>query len=255
MLTLYHYEPYANSMKVMLCLKEKRLDFESRYIDLLKFEQHSPELVALNVNGQVPVLVHDGAAITESTMINEYLDDAFPEPPLRPESPVERAQMRIWSKLVDDVLMPMVSRLGWQYRFRAFAQSIGDSEFAQRMDRVPLKEMREKWSTIHGRGFTEEQLDDARRQIRLVLDRLEERLADKPWLVSAEYSLADINSYPMVEGASRLYPDYCNERRLPRTMDWLGRISERPATREAYAMSRFGNRPGRVADAESRAAR
>ncbi|HEX5421268.1 MAG TPA: glutathione S-transferase family protein [Gammaproteobacteria bacterium] len=253
MLTLFHYEPYANSMKVMLCLKEKGLDFESRYIDLLKFDQHSSELVALNSNGQVPVLVHDGAVITESTMINEYLDDAFPELPLRPQSPVERAHMRIWSKLIDEVLMPTVSRLGWQYRFRAFAQSIGDDEFLQRMERVPLKEMREKWSTIHGRGFTEEQLDDARRQIRWVLDRLEERLAAKPWITSDDYSLADINTYPMVEGASRLYPDYCNERRLPRTFGWLRRISERPATREAYAMSRFGNQPGRVADAESRA--
>lgn len=250
MLTLYHYEPYANSMKVMLCLKEKGLDFESRYVDLLKFEQHAAELVALNPNGQVPILVHDGAVITESTVINEYLDDAFPEVPLRPENLVERAQMRIWSKLVDDVLMPSVSMLGWQFRFRRFAEAVPEEEFAARMRRVPLKEMREKWSTIHGRGFTDEQLDESRRRVGLTIDRMEERLAGHPYLVGAAYTLADVNTYPNVEGASRLCPESCNERRVPRTMEWLRRISARSAAREAYAMSRFGNAPGRAADEE-----
>jgi glutathione S-transferase len=254
MLALYHYEPYANSMKVMLCLKEKGLEFESRYVDLLKFEQHAPEFVALNPNGQVPVLVHDEAVITESTMINEYLEDAFAHVPLRPADPVERAHMRIWSKFVDDVLMPSVSRLGWQLRFRHFASALPDEEFSRRMKRVPLKEMREKWSTIHGGGFTVEQLDDSRRLVRQGIDRMEEKLSNGPWLVGADYSLADINTYPMVEGASRLYSDYCNERRARRTMEWLARIAERPATHAAFAMSRFGNAPGRAADAAERSA-
>ena len=74
MLELYHAEPVANSMKVLLCLKEKGIEFTSHYVDLLRFEQHQPEFVAINPNGQVPVLVHDGATITESTVINEYLD-------------------------------------------------------------------------------------------------------------------------------------------------------------------------------------
>src|SRR5271169_6749430 len=79
MLDLYHAEPVANSMKSILCLKEKGLQFTGHYVDLLRFEQHSPEFVKLNPNGQVPVLVHDGNVITESTVINEYLEDAFPE--------------------------------------------------------------------------------------------------------------------------------------------------------------------------------
>ncbi len=255
MLTLYHYEPYANSMKVMLCLAEKGLDYESRYVDLLNFEQHDPEFVALNPNGQVPVLVHDGAVITESTVINEYLDDVFPEVPLRPADPVARADMRIWSKHVDEVLMASVSMLGWQYRFRAFAQTLPGEEFAQSMTRVPLKEMREKWSTIHGAGFTEAQLEESRRRIRLTVDRMERRLAGAPWLAGERYSLADINTYPNVEGAARLYPDYCCERLVPRTTAWLRRIGERPATRAAFATSRFGNAPGRAADSERAAAR
>jgi len=76
MLELYHAEPVANSMKTLLCLKEKDLKFHSHYVDLLRFEQHRPEFLKLNPNGQVPVLVHNGAVITESTVINEYLDIA-----------------------------------------------------------------------------------------------------------------------------------------------------------------------------------
>ncbi len=255
MLTLYHYEPYANSMKVMLCLAEKGLEYESRYVDLLKFEQHADEFVALNPNGQVPVLVHDGAVITESTVINEYLDDVFPQIPLRPADPVARAHMRIWAKHVDEVLMPSVSMLGWQYRFRGFAQAVPAEEFARRMARVPLEEMRVKWSTIHGTGFTEAQLEESRRRIRMTVDRMERQLASSPWLAGQSYSLADIDAYPNVEGAARLYPEYCSERRAPRTIEWLGRIAERPAARAAFAMSRFGNAPGRAADAERTAAR
>lgn len=49
----------------------------------------------INANGQVPVLVDDGAIITEPTVINEYLEDVFPQVRLRPGDPVARAQMRI----------------------------------------------------------------------------------------------------------------------------------------------------------------
>jgi glutathione S-transferase len=248
-LDLYHYEPYANSMKVMMCIREKGVAFTPHYVDLLKFEQHVPEFLALNPNGQVPILVHDGRVVTESTMINEYLDDTFPDPPLRPAEPYERARMRVFSKFVDDVLMPSVSRLGWQFRFRDFAQSIPDGEFAERMARVPLEEIREKWSTIHGAGFSDGQLEDARRQIRRAIERLEAMLATSDWLCGGAYSLADINAYPNVEGAFRNYGEYCDRSRGPRTAEWLARVAARPATQAAFAMSRFGNRPGVAVDA------
>ena len=81
MLKLYHAEPVANSLKTLISLKEKGLQFESIYIDLHKFEQHEPWFVAINPEGQVPVLDHDGHIITHTTVIGEYLEDAFPEAP------------------------------------------------------------------------------------------------------------------------------------------------------------------------------
>jgi glutathione S-transferase len=250
MLELYHYEPYANSMKCLICLEEKGLDFVSRYVDILKFEQHDPAFVALNPNGQVPILVHDGRVVVESTVINEYLEDAFPEIALRPSDPHRRARMRVWSKWVDEILMPAVSMLGWQTRFRPLAQGFDRAEFAARLQRIPLHEMREKWATTAGLGFTESQLEESRRRIRWFAERMEATLEAAPWLAGSDYSLADINAYPNLEGASRLYKEYWNEQKLPRSAAWLKRIGERPAVRRAFGYSRFQNAPGRARDAE-----
>jgi len=63
MLELYHAEPIANSVKVLICLFEKNLDFQSHYVNLLRFEQHAPKYLAINPDGFVPTLVHDGTVI------------------------------------------------------------------------------------------------------------------------------------------------------------------------------------------------
>lgn len=252
MLQLYHYEPYANSMKCLLCLEEKGLDFDARYVDLLAFEQHSPEFVELNANGQVPVLVHDAAVITESTVINEYLEDVFPDVRLRPADPVERARMRIWSKLVDEVLMPSVSWIGWHLRFHPFIKDLSREDFEGRVRSVPLKEMRDKWTKTYEDSFSEAELDESRRKIRWVVDKMEAILAGSNWLAGGAYSLADINTYPMLEGATRLTPEIVNEEAAPRSLEWLARIGERPAVGRAFGYSRFGNAPGKAADALSR---
>jgi glutathione S-transferase len=248
MLELYHYEPYANSMKCLICLTEKKLDFVSRYIDIHKFEQHTPAFVALNPNGQVPVLVHDGKVLVESTVVNEYLDDAFPEIPLRPADPYARARMRVWSKWVDEILMPSVSMLGWQFRFRPSLQTMDTTELEQRIARIPLKEMQDKWRTTAFEGFSEAALAESRRKIGWFVERMEQALAEAPWMAGETYSLADINTYPNVEGASRLCKEVWNEKNAPRCVEWLARVTARPGVQEAFSYSRFQNRPGVARD-------
>ncbi len=250
MLELYHYEPYANSMKCMVCLTEKGLEFASHYVDILKFEQHAPSFIALNANGQVPILVHDGKVIVESTVINEYLEDVFPEVPLRPSDPYERHRMRVISKWNDEVLMPSVSMIGWHTRFHPFAKTLDEAEFHRRMSQVPLQEIRRKWETTRNGAFTHEQLDESRRHIRWMIGKMEEALTHSRWLAGQNYSLADINTYPQIEGVTRLYKEFWNEKNAPRSMEWLARINERPAVKAAFALSRFNNAPGRARDAE-----
>ena len=88
---LYHWEPNANSGKPIIALIEKGVDFESHYTDLLEFDQHKPEYLAINPNGTIPVLVHGDVMLAESTEMGEYIDGAFTGPALRPDSqPQER---------------------------------------------------------------------------------------------------------------------------------------------------------------------
>jgi glutathione S-transferase len=71
---------------------------------LAKGDQLTAEFKKMNPRGVVPVLVHDGNVIVESSVICTYLDEVFPDQPLMPKSPVERATTRLWCKLPDDVL-------------------------------------------------------------------------------------------------------------------------------------------------------
>jgi len=236
MLELYHAEPVANSMKTLLCLKEKRLEFVSHYVDLLRFEQHQAEFVAINPNGQVPVLVHDGAIITESTVINEYLEDVFPQVRLRPRNPVHVAQMRTWSKFVDEYFCPALSMIGWHLMVRKVAQSLSKNELDEVLARIPLKEQRDKWATIAGESFTPAQLEESRRKIGVAIERMEKLLQQSDWIAGPEYSLADVNSYSMVAGVPRFFPEIMNVQLAPRALNWLQRMNARPAVQAAQAM-------------------
>ena len=236
MLELYHAEPVANSVKVLICLKEKGREFASHYVNLLRFEQHSPEYLAINPDGIVPTLIHDGATITESSVINEYLDEIFPDPPLKPAAPLERARMRTWTKYVDDYFGPAASRIGWHFLLHPIASRLSPAEKEQRLARIPLRDRREKWATVAGRSFTPEQLTEAREQIAEGVRRMESLLQGRAWIAGETYSLGDIASYCVVPGLPRLAPDLVNPGRTPRIVAWLAAMNARPAAQAALAM-------------------
>jgi glutathione S-transferase len=102
MLELYHNDMSTCAKKVRLVLAEKRLNWTGHHLSLRQGDQHKPEYLKLHPGGVVPTLIHDGAVIRESTIINEYLDDAFPEIPLRPKSAVARWRMRLLTKQLDE---------------------------------------------------------------------------------------------------------------------------------------------------------
>ena len=236
-LKYYHAEPLANSLKSMLPLFEKGLAFESVYVNLHKFEQHQPWFVAINPEGQVPVLDHDGAIITQTTVINEYLEDAFPDlPPLRPNTPVGNARMRWWNKFVDEHVMNFVSIHGWHRMVGIIARNIESGEFEKLLENIPLYEQREKWRTARS-GFSEADLANATARSRSRSTRSRRSSAKREWLAGDSYTLADINFYShcgmMVE---RMFPEMEIATRCPRLVEWRERVTARPATRQALAM-------------------
>ena len=104
--TLYHHGSSVCAAKVRFAMDEKKLEWDGVYIDILKGEQFEPEYLKLNPKGVVPTLVHDNLVIPDSTVIIEYLDQIAPESSVHPTDPWERAQVRYWTKAVDEDLHP-----------------------------------------------------------------------------------------------------------------------------------------------------
>jgi len=232
-LKYYHAEPVANSLKSMVPLLEKGLAFESMYVDLHKFEQHSAWFVAINPEGQVPVLNHDGNIITHTTVINEYLEDVFPDVPLRPRNPVGAARMRYWNKFVDEHVMNHVSMHGWHRMVGIIARKIESGEFEKLMERIPLPDQRKKWQTARS-GFSEADLANATEKIIYAIDKVDAQLAKTKWLAGDDYTLADINFYSMCGMmVERMFPELEVAKRCPRLIAWRENMGARPAVARA----------------------
>lgn len=149
-----------------IALSEKHVEWEPILVNLRAGEHKKPEFLALNPYGKVPVLIDDGGIIYESTVVNEYLEERFPEHPLMPRDPLARARMRIW-------------------------EDYGDNAFLGPAEGIFIHD--KGW-----RNFEPERLDGMRKQIREVLDRLEKHLAGKQFLVSNTLTLADICFAPRI---------------------------------------------------------
>jgi glutathione S-transferase len=117
MLVLYEFGNSVCCQKVRLVLFEKGLAWESREINLFRGEQYDPDYLKINPKGVVPALLHDGRPLIESTLICEYLDEVFPEPHLIPVSAYERAQTRLWSKVVDEGLHEGITEISFSAMF------------------------------------------------------------------------------------------------------------------------------------------
>ena len=94
MMKLYDFPRSPRVRKVRIVLAEKGLQYEKVTIDLTKGEQKTPEYLAINPYGKVPALQDNGTTVYESTVIMEYLNDAYPDPALLPADLGQRARAR-----------------------------------------------------------------------------------------------------------------------------------------------------------------
>jgi glutathione S-transferase len=235
MLTLYSFGPGANSLKPMLTLYEKGLEFNHRLLDPGKFEHHSDWYKKINPRGQVPALDDDGKVVTESTVICEYLEDAYPtEVKLRPDDHYDRAMMRIWTKWVDEYFCWCVSTIGWHRHVSKMVEGLADAEFEKMVGNVPIPEQQAKWRRAR-EGFPQELLDEEMRKIGVSIRKLDDHLADHEWLAGGMYSLADICSFAIANGMEAGFAELVNDSDTPHLVRWLHQIHERPAVKEMFA--------------------
>lgn len=178
------------------------------------------------------------------TIFNSLLEDEFPAtPPLRPADSYGRAQMRVWTKWVDEYFCWCVSTIGWHRMVGGMVRHLGDEEFEKMVARIPLKEQQVKWRRARA-GFPQEILDEEMRKIAYSVKTLEARLAMSPWLAGEQYTLADVCNFAIANGTQNSFADLVNEKDTPHLVAWIHRINERPACKLMFAKqpSEWANR-------------
>jgi glutathione S-transferase len=229
MMILHHCWRSSASRRVRLCLEEKGLSYEGHIVDMTKMEHHSPEYLKINPLGVIPTLIHDGKPLHESGTICEYLDETFPDPPLRPDTPYERAEMRNWIRHIDALIGNLIV-FNWRHHLQKVADKWSDAELAEKMKSIPSKERQEAWLRVARKPYTEEERDAARGKLVQLLDKMEGAFSSSEWLVGKAYSIADIAAVPFVKRIDEeIAPDQVSQKHHPRLADWWARIQARPA--------------------------
>jgi maleylacetoacetate isomerase len=106
-LTLSTYWRSSCSFRVRIALAYKRLAYEPLFVNLIEGQQKSSEHLARNPIGHVPTLTIDGVTYVESVPIMELLEELYPEPPLLPSTPQERAHVRALVETINAGIQPL----------------------------------------------------------------------------------------------------------------------------------------------------
>jgi glutathione S-transferase len=206
MIKLYDFLSCPYGQKVRIVLAEKALTYDLVNVDLTQHENRKPDFQRLNPLGRVPVLVDDETVVYDSTIINEYLDDEYPEPPLLPPigSSAMRSRARLFEDFADTTFTPPVGQL-----IAEVSKPEGDRDQSrvQRFHQI----------------------------IERTLDYLNHELQGNDF-VAGEFSVADIAFAPRMLVLNEIGIDVAANNRS--NLDaWLKRMMERPSIRNLQGVA------------------
>jgi glutathione S-transferase len=237
MIELYHHGSSVCAAKVRFALYEKGLQWTGRYIDILTGEQFDPAYRRINPKAVVPTLVHDGHIITESTVICEYVDEVWRDPPLAPADARNRAKMRLWTKAVDEDIHPICAEITFASCHRHIINRLPPAKLQEFLDSTPPQSVTPTW---HARkkelvtlGLQASNILASFRLHDRYLQKMEAALQESRWLAGADFSLADIGLAPYVNRLDMLGMSEFWAKR-PRLSDWWDRIRSRPTFAPAF---------------------
>jgi glutathione S-transferase len=191
-----------NPRVVKMFIAEKGIDISRHQIDLLAGENRKEDYARINPTGTTPALeVDEGIVLAEITAICEYIEELHPAPPLIGETPMQRAETRMWVRRIDlGILEPMAN---------GFRFAEGLRMFESRMRCLP--EAAAGLKTL------------AKEKLAWLNDRIEGR----EWIVGDRFTLADIMLYVFLEfGAQVGQPlDPANAN----IAAWMERVKQRPS--------------------------
>jgi glutathione S-transferase len=195
MLRLFDFKLCPYVRKTRIALLEKGLHWETTWVDLTKGEQKKPEYLAINPVGKVPALIDEAIVVHDSTIINEYLEDKYPQPPLLPRDPAMRARARSFEDYADTYLAPSLFKIMTNMR-------------------KPEAER------------DHHQIKDGERELRDHLAFLDRELAGRQFFAGT-LSLGDISLVPPLANYERA--GYKIEAEFPNLAGWWERMKSRPS--------------------------
>ncbi|MFK5913717.1 MAG: glutathione S-transferase family protein [Woeseiaceae bacterium] len=185
--------PFA--YRVRLALAEKQIDYESIEVDL----QNIPDdYYRISKAGKVPLIKHGDGIVWESTVINEYIEDAFPDIPLLPATAIERAQARLWIDYCNTSFQPNYCGLVFE--------------------------------------LDESKHDAVRKQLITALDFMEQGLAEStgPYWMGEQLTLVDLTYYPFFEHTPVLshYRQFNLDDKYQQINNWIKIMQTRPSVKQ-----------------------
>lgn len=204
MLKLYDFPESPYCQKTRIVLTEKDLSYDLVPVDLKAGEQKRPEFLKLNPFGKVPVLIDDEMIVYDSTIINEYLEDEYPHPPLLPSDSSARARVRTFEDYADNAFIPVTG--------------------------IILNELRKPEGERDA-----DKLANARQQVQRMLAVIDGSLAGRQWL-AGNFSLADVAFAPRVvilpALGVELDPQWKN------VASWIQRLNQRASIHDLAGLAR-----------------
>src|SRR5467141_3691852 len=227
--TLYNAPQSTCSQRVRFVLNAKKIPFAEIKLDLLAGDQLKPGYLALNPNGVVPTLDHDGAIVIDSSVIIEYLDEVVPTPEsFTPRDPVMRARMRALMRFIDEMPAAAVRVPTFNLAFLPRFAAMSEEEFVAFAESKPL---RKEFMMAMGRsGFPQREMDSALGRLHRTYERMDAEIAKSggPWLLGKTITLADVAVMPALVrmadlGLAGMWQD------LPRVARWYDEIRAQAA--------------------------
>jgi glutathione S-transferase len=205
MIKLYDFLPCPFGQKVRIALAEKGLTYDLVQVDITKGENRHPDFFRLNPFGRVPALVDEDTTIYDSTIINEYLEDEYPEPPILPPvgASAQRARARRLEDFADTSFTPQVGQL---------MAELGKPDAERSAERL-------------------QRLNQA---VERVLDYLNQELAGAQFLAN-DFSVAEIAFIPRLLVLPNLGIEAGTNR--PNVDGWIKRLLERPSLRNLQGVT------------------
>lgn len=202
MLVLYEHplSPYAQ--KVKISLREKNVPFELATPDAIGSGQSGGDFLKANPRGEVPALIHDGFAIFDSTPMLEYVEDAWPTPPMLPADPKDRARVRMLEDVCDTHYEAINWGLGEIAYFRRAEGALADTLKAAAADQTAKLNT---WLT--------------------------DQLGDREWFNGESFGWGDLSVAPYVRGAIGFGNGPAKGSPLSA---WFERVSARPTVSQTF---------------------